>query len=87
MKELVQLAESELFAMLCPENALSFLGRLSALKSSNCLEPACWKMIQADGCKLLEQQEHQLGQLIEENPAVAKQLILLNVRSKKRPRE
>ena len=87
LKELVQLAESELFAMLCPENALSFLGRLSALKSSNCLEPACWKMIQADGCKLLEQQEHQLGQLIEENPAVAKQLILLNVRSKKRPRE
>ncbi|CAE7197538.1 unnamed protein product [Symbiodinium sp. CCMP2592] len=87
LKELVQLAESELCAMLCPENALSFLGRLSALKSSNCLEPACWKMIQADGCKLLEQQEHQLSQLIEENPAVAKQLILLNVRSKKRARE
>ena len=87
LKELVQLAESELLAMLCPENALSFLGRLSALKSSNFLELACWKMIQADGCKLLEQQHHQLSQLIEENPTVAKQLILLNVRSKKRPRE
>ncbi|CAE7860564.1 unnamed protein product, partial [Symbiodinium microadriaticum] len=86
LKELVQLAESELLAMLCPENALSFLGRLSALKSSNFLELACWKMIQADGCKLLEQQHHQLSQLIEENPTVAKQLILLNVRSKKRPR-
>ncbi|CAE7527675.1 unnamed protein product, partial [Symbiodinium sp. CCMP2456] len=78
LKELVQLAESELLAMLCPENALSFLGRLSDLKSSNCLELACWKMIQADGCKLLEQQHHQLSQLIEENPTVAKQLILLN---------
>ena len=86
LKELVKLADSELLGLLCPENCLSLLGRLSGTNSS--IELACWKMIQADGCKLLEQQEQQLHQLIEENPSLAKQLILLNVKSsRKRPRK
>ena len=86
LKDLVQLAESELTSMLCPENVLSFLGRV--VESNSRLESACWKMVQADGCKLLEQQASPLEQLIDENPSLAKQLILLNVTgSKKRPRE
>ena len=45
----------------------------------------CWDMLQCDGGILVKQQE-KLDLLIKENPALARQLILLGREPNKRPR-
>ena len=86
MPQLVEQVDLQLESMLCRDNVLSFLGRLLG---TNCkLEAKCARLLEADGQKILEQQEGKLDQITEENPALAKKLIqVLLRRGKKRPLE
>lgn len=84
LAKLVDAADKNLQRLLSEDNVLSFYGRL--LGSGSHLERACLEMIEANGSELLQKQEPKLDQLISENPALAKKLIMTGFKGKKRPR-
>ena len=78
LQHLVSLADAELLALLSKNNALSFLGRTFGSDSE--LESACWTLVEEEAYSILELQSEALGDLVRENPALAKELLLRTVR-------
>ncbi|CAL1156333.1 unnamed protein product [Cladocopium goreaui] len=71
--DLVKCADDALASFLSEDNVLTLLGEL--LDTGSEVEAACWKMLESDS-KLLVKQQAMLDQLIEQQPALAKRLIL-----------
>jgi len=85
LHKLVEKVDAELQTLLSEDNVLSFLGRLFGTNSR--LESLCLEMIENNGASILEQQQANLDLLISENPSLAKKLILIGFRSRKRIKE
>lgn len=74
MPQLVYAAESVLHGMLTEDTVLSFAGRI--VGSGSALEDACWAMMTSARERILTKNESCIGDLIQENPELAKKLIL-----------
>ncbi|CAE7880960.1 unnamed protein product, partial [Symbiodinium microadriaticum] len=83
LKDLVDTVEAELVTMLSKQRVLAFLGQVFG--SGGRLELACWEMVKANDCAVLRRQRDKLGQVVDENPELAKEVMkLLAARGKKR---
>jgi ABC-type transporter Mla MlaB component len=74
MPQLVYLADSILHGMLTEDTVLSFLGQV--VGSGGALEDACWAMMSAARERILANNEHLVSDLVQQNPELAKKLIL-----------